>query len=329
MALDEISGKVNATAPAPKPAEQPAPPAPSAPVAPPRPPGAIPTMRTFENDLTRTMRGESVASVVIKESERRFQRGTPTPQAEKTNSILIAFSALLVFGGITLAGYFIYAQYTTPQTETTPVAATQSLIFSDISSKINIDQFPEGELSRRLRRKLSETNRKLGEVEEVVVTKTIPVPAENGETQPAREIRLNTTEFLATIAPTSPDGLRRSLGGNFMFGIYAGTKDEGFGFFTTEDQEKVYSELLDWEQRGMIRDLAPVFHNEQITLALEDGVFVDRLIKNVDTRVLLDETGATVLLYAFLNPTRLVIAGSEDAFVEVLRRYTTPRPVVR
>ena len=51
-----------------------------------------------------------------------------------------------------------------------------------------------------------------------------------------------------------------------------------------------------------------------------DGHFEDRIIMNKDVRVFVTDNGNILFLYSFIDNTKLVVAGSEDALKEILTR---------
>jgi hypothetical protein len=50
------------------------------------------------------------------------------------------------------------------------------------------------------------------------------------------------------------------------------------------------------------------------------GQFVDRIIKNKDVREYVSSDGHVLFLYSFINNSKLLIAGNEDALIEILAR---------
>lgn len=320
MPLEDFNAQVNTTAPAPQAPTPPTAPTEPAPLLPPVDLSAekMSAIRTFQGDLAGAMQGESLTSIAVKESMRRRRDGGEAPEEKKWTRMVVGASILFVILGLGLVTYFAVFRKT-DNTTVVGVKKAEPLIFSDDSIDVTSKQFQEGDIPSYARRALAETNRKIGAIENYFFY--------TGTTD-AKEL-LTAQLFLPKVGKTVPDGFVRSVDPFFMYGIYAGARNSGFLLLKTATQEKTYSELLSWEPRGMAQNLLPLLHEEKLPTDIESTPFSDLVVKNIDTRVLKDTEGNVVLLYAFVNPTTLVMAGSEDAFVEVLRRFTTPKPVVR
>ena len=53
--------------------------------------------------------------------------------------------------------------------------------------------------------------------------------------------------------------------------------------------------------------------------------FKDKVIRNVDTRVLVDARGKILLLYAFPDQKTLIITTNENTLTEIISRINTAR----
>lgn len=292
----------------------------------PKPLPRLSTLRTYQGDINSVVRGENISmtGIAVKERERQLKRGEETPEESRKTGLLIAISVLLVLLGTSAVSYVLFFRNTEEGTTPT-LRASQSLIFANTETQIDVTGLEDSAVARQIRRALTQS-RTLGTVEDLVLTtKTPGVDLEN----PDLITPLSTGEFFARTAPRSPSTFVRLLDSRYMYGIHGYGTNYGFLFFRTNDQENAYSELLSWEKSGMARDLLPLLREETDTTGISSPVFQDALIKNIDTRILKRDDGSIALIYAFLNPTNLVIAGSEETFGEVLRRFTTPRPVAR
>lgn len=284
------------------------------------------TLRTYQEDAQRVIRGEnlSLASMALKERARALERSeeAPTEDSHRTRNIILgSLSALLILGGIGAISYFVF--FRTTEEPTVVDTRIQSMIFADTDTVIDIKGSTGDAILKQIRRSFS-ASRTLGTVENVLLAeKTI---SETGE---GTTLGLSADQFFRFLVAKAPDAFARLLDGPYMYGIHGYAKNFGFILAETTNPERVYSELLSWEKTSLARDLIPLLREDIDLSATETTKFQDTLLKNVDARVLRNQNNEIILVYAFLTQERLLIAGSEETFVEVLRRFTTPRPVVR
>ena len=124
-----------------------------------------------------------------------------------------------------------------------------------------------------------------------------------------------------------------------MLGRYrTGGESKPFLILKTDSFENTFSSMLLWEET-MQNDLAPYFgtalqkiispsFSTETTLTpgvVVPRIFHDVIVKNIDTRLLRNDDGNTVLLYAFPNASTLIITTDEGTFFEVFRRLTTSK----
>jgi hypothetical protein len=106
-----------------------------------------------------------------------------------------------------------------------------------------------------------------------------------------------------------------------MLGLHKTTTNHPFILVTTTDYDNAYAGLLEWEKK-MVDDFFLMFSisvGGDKTYLLTKS-FQDTTIQNIDARILLDNSGGTVILYAFLNPKTILITDNEATFKEVLAR---------
>lgn len=314
-------------APPPQPAPEPAPPI----VAPtPQQQNAprISTIRTFRADLDAAVKGEnlSLATVAIKEAERRRRVGDETILATSgSNKILLASIGLVALGLAAFGIGFLYYRSTPPESVVT--STRQSLIFADEASTFDATTARSADIVAFAQRKLRTIDRKIGSIEEVILTQK----ASQLGAQGTEEIDLPLTgpEFVRSLGTAVPDGFARALAGEYLYGIHAWQQNHGFMLFKVSSYERAYQELLSWERRFFARDILPLLEENTSREGISEKPFKDAIIRNIDTRIVRDDAGTPILIYGFLNNENLLIAGSQETFIEVLSRFTTPRPVVR
>ena len=99
--------------------------------------------------------------------------------------------------------------------------------------------------------------------------------------------------------------------------------------FKTTYLHCAFAALHEWE-KNMAGDLYLILSGKPLRAQVRLGSFGDEIIKNIDTRVLRDADGQTLLIYSFLNSRDTIfITTNEATFNEVLTRFQTPHEVVQ
>ena len=116
-----------------------------------------------------------------------------------------------------------------------------------------------------------------------------------------------------------PPILLRSLRPDFMLGTHSFNKNQPFLVLKTDYYDNAFAGMLEWEGH-LTEDLLTLFGQENRVQELSQRKWGDMVIKNKDTRVLLDFDGNIALVYAFKDQRTLIITTSEDTLLEVSRR---------
>jgi hypothetical protein len=281
----------------------------------------ISSIRTFKGDVNNVVTNDRVSLVgmAMKEKERRERRNLPPADEKKSNVLLISAIVIFVLAGI-FAGilFFLSLRGSTNQTPQQE-AVVQSLLFADANKELNVTNLSADDVVSNLRKEMTDTQLRLGTVENIFFTTSI---ASSTSLAPV-------STFFDSIGASAPDGLVRSLDPNFMYGIHIFDKNKAFILLKTTSYEKSYAEMLDWEKNYMYDRLARALTTDATQGNLSAKPFGDEVVKNIDSRVLKDEAGNIIFLYAFLNRNYLVITTGVNTFSEVLSRFTTPKPVIR
>ncbi len=140
---------------------------------------------------------------------------------------------------------------------------------------------------------------------------------------------VTTSDFMYVLDPRAPGSFIRNLSEEMMFGAHTGTEGTSpFFIFKTKQFDTAFAGMIEWEQY-MSADLTPLFgtlvtRTKDTTLRTVDqtknATFVDETLRNVDVRILYDETGKERLLYAFINKNTIVITTSSAALIELIGR---------
>ena len=131
--------------------------------------------------------------------------------------------------------------------------------------------------------------------------------------------------FLSMFFADAPDAIQRSLDNNFMLGIYYDTAQKGHAFlvFKTNSFETSFAGMLAWE-KTLPQDLGLLIGSREGTSGFKDVV-----MRNKDTRTLLDRGREPVFLYSFIDRNTILIAPDKETFGNILDILNQPKHVTQ
>lgn len=286
-------------------------------------------LRTFKGDLEEIVKTEHVStvSVAAAEENRRAREVVEEETTEnkveqrerRTRVATIAISLMLVTLGLATGIYLYFLSQQKPtvaeQFNVTP------LIFVEQELEIPVDRIAGRNLGDTLRQKRDTLTLRLGNIAGFYFTTGV---AENKKLVDAQS-------FLKLLGISAPSQLTRTITPEFMLGVHVFDGNQGFLILQTDQYEGAFAGMLTFE-RSIMDDFYSFFGTpvrahlgEGTTTAAFNPVFKDKIIKNHDTRVLYDESGAMRLLYSFVDRGMLVITTNENTFAEILTRLQSKR----
>ncbi len=134
-------------------------------------------------------------------------------------------------------------------------------------------------------------------------TKMYPHVVDGLSTRPATSKEL--LEFLET---HFPQNVQRVLNDTLILGSITITKNEPFIVLSSYNFDLLFTGLLAWEPY-LYADLQPIFGNTPP----KHIEFIDAVRSNVPTRILYDDAGNEVLVYAFISKNTVVITSTSQA----------------
>ncbi|MBI5139899.1 MAG: hypothetical protein HZA94_00385 [Candidatus Vogelbacteria bacterium] len=283
-------------------------------------------VRTLRADMENLIRTNNISlvSMAIKEEERRRQNLESKKIGSKTNLTIIIISTLLILATV-IIGIYLYLDKTgmipsIPDIISPGRNQPKGIIPTETTKEIDITgKLSDEVVSRVIRDEVRyPENLLIGRTENLLLTKKV-----DGVTR-----YLTLPEFFTAINAIPPDQLARSLSSEFMFGVLSSEDNAGFLIVTTDSYNSAFGGLLEWEKRGMAKDLYQVLTTIKPEQEMLSKPFEDLTVKNIGTRILKDKAGTIRLVYAFLDATKtIVIAGSKETFLDALSRFQSPKPV--
>ena len=274
-------------------------------------------IRTFQSDIAQEIKGKqtSVVQIALAEAKKREREDAFAKEesaGSRKNIILISLSAILFFAALGVIGYLLWPS--APQQSASLPAADRPIIIADSTKQLPIDNLDRSGLVAALQKEVSGDRDSLGSVSMIVPTKS-------GAAGPEA---VDATTFMQLFAEGIPDGLARSLGTNFVFGIHVFQKNEPYLILKTDSYQSAFAGMLEWETR-MPYDLADVFipAASRSTTLNSTIQFRDEIVSNHDVRALVDSASLqTVLLYSFVDKNTLVITTNERTLQEISDRIS-------
>ena len=286
--------------------------------------GFIGPLRTYRDDIAQMVQkgGASYLSMATAEYAKRRTFGMPVPKAKR--NMLLVGSAVLIAGGLVVAGILFFLQ---PKEETlAPGLPLAPLIFAEERGEVNATNLDRMRLLGSLRNARQLVQQKIGSIAYLYLTKNIA-----GGKQ-----LMTASEFLRIIEARVPASFLRSLENNFMFGYHEANGNQPFLILNTTSYGEGYAGMLAWEPYLRL-DLSPVFTSAAVsgegtvtststpTTSIGGDRFRDRVIKNKDARILFNPDGSILLLYTLLDQQTIIITTNEVTFNEISARLVTSR----
>ncbi|MDP3989461.1 MAG: hypothetical protein Q8P93_04470 [bacterium] len=286
---------------------------------------SLPKMRTYRSDVNSvvTERGISAADIALAEQRRRYGqlKNVSTERPDSYVGTIILIVLLFAIGG---AAFFVGYKTLQPSPAVVmPGVARTSLIVSETDEEIEITSRSAADIREQIRARLTGADITLASVREYFFTTTRTL------TDGPVKLYISTPLFFGAINSSIPSDLLRNLVDTFMYGVFSFDGNRGFLIVQPTSLSIAFASMLEWEDNGLIRDLAPLLTPKQIT---QDDIFApfqDGVISNQDVRIAYDPQGNEVLMYSLTSQNLLVVATDRVTFGEVMARLNTPAPVSR
>lgn len=280
---------------------------------------AAPTMRTYGRDVEGLLKEERITKtqVVMAEEERRESRGEVRTTHDDDSSHLTIIIIVLVFVlalGLGVGAYVLIG--TTPTQEAEGGGAAQAEK-TERMLEIDITGSPREQI-------LADTA--------VAYSKTTFTPNESrviaftiiGQDKKIRDA--TSLELLTALAATNiPEALLRSVLPGVTLTVEGRTISDpliGYLALTSRSYANSAASMLEWEG-AMANDLIPLLDPKfkRTRLAeLYGRPWSDMRVSGIDTRIMKDADNQVVIAYAFIDKTRIIIAGNEMVLGSVISR---------
>lgn len=277
-------------------------------------------IRTYASDLAEVMRTKqgSVVKIALAEQERRSAEEANRSPTSKKNILLAGGALGLIAVGILI---FFLTNSGTPQ-GTVPITDTggvlPSLLSTDTDKDLDVTGLNADNVMQAVARELANATPKLNTIERVILTEKIGTGSRT----------VTTGRLFEASGANVPKPLLRSFDMYPTIGIHAFDGNGLFFLFHLDSYTTGFSGMLAWEIT-LFEDMYQYFGITAVgdRADIASAKWVDKVIKNQDTRALLDQKGNAVLYYTFLGEDKslLLIASKESTLGEVVNRLYAPK----
>ncbi|MBI5134584.1 MAG: hypothetical protein HZA81_04370 [Candidatus Taylorbacteria bacterium] len=278
---------------------------------------SIKPLRTFKSDAEEAIRYQNVSTVDIAvAAEKKRQESTPIEYDEEKRSspkafILGAFALIALIG----AGWyywFLTSQESAPQEAATAIQIRTLIPYSK-AAVVTLEA--ESDPLALISAKLAVSNPGLGNVYALI-------PVESAGAATAAPV---SSVFAQTKMPSR---LARSLGGEYMLGLYVYDSESPFILLKNTFFQNAFAGMLEWEKE-MRNDLLSFIRipRPEETITPETDRFEDMVVSNVDARALKNKNGEVILVYAFADKDTIALTTSVNSLKYLLDRILAVRTI--
>jgi hypothetical protein len=314
-------------------------------------------VKTYQDAIAEALRSQEMSSAGMLMAEQKKRDNLEQERAEQTianpkNKILMVVSIVLIISALTLIAFAII-KANQKQPEETGFVMKSKYFITEKMVEVSSSQLARNTFLRIQQAATESLNN--NEIAHLVLTKEI-----KADPNSAFEIRVkapyNTEDLLSLLTARAPENIRKVLDSEFLLGVHKVVQNEMFLLFRVTNYENAYSGMLAWET-ALARDMEPLFSTQiakarittteevfdattketststattsipQFTQKTIDNtrVWNDRVIRNTDTRALLDENGRVVFFYSIIDKEYVFFGSNESTFGEVMRRVRSAK----
>lgn len=275
------------------------------------------TLRTFQSDLADTIKsGEgSIIKIAMAENRKKERERANIDPTTLRNRFFLWGGIFIAVLAVIALGYVGYSKLPKTVQVIRNQSNTPTIITTDTIKGLNVTNLSRDNVRNMIGSEYTNAQQTINTIEQVVLF------TQTEQTQPQH--LLTTEEFFKSLESSIPPQLLRSLDPVFTIGIFAYNGSGLFLAFKTNSYTTAFAGMLDWEN-SIFDEFYKIFAFNAEGSKLFSARFKDMVIKNQDTRALVDDDGKPVLFYTFLGEDKsiVVLTNNQDTLQEVVNRLT-------
>ena len=281
------------------------------------------SIRTYEKDASDALKNQnsSLGSIFIAEQKKREIFETKEEKRDYKKWFYIAGGIILLVLALSAVVYAIFKVFPKEDDNisNSPILTNKIVV---ANKEINIDttNLSSVEIQKELQKIGINSKEALGEV---LVINLVASTTES----------IKASELITKLSWRMPKSLTRVLENDYAFGIHSFENNTPFIVFKVSSYEQAFGGMFLWE-RDMVSDLSIFFdipEKDSVVLGASTSTppntseaFVDRVVKNKDTRMIVRD-GNPILLYSFVDRCTLIITTNENTFKEIMTHLSAGR----
>ncbi len=288
--------------------------------------GAVDTYRTLQTDFGQEVatKGLTMTKIVLEEEARRRLATLPREgSGSKKSWVIGGISILFILLGV--AALYGTIQLNNPKTIAVASLSINSIAFADDHVELPTTNTTSEALAQAINKILVTPQASETIINIYPTAKTIV----DGRQQTHL---LTALETLTAFGITTPISFYHFLEPKVMLGIVGtphASTSAPFFIFKTRSFENTFDALLR-DEKTIIGNLLQPFVTKEVSRAIYSTTFKDKLINNIDTRIITTATSTSpIAVYGFMDRSTVVVTTNESAFLTILRAYQTPRPAMQ
>lgn len=273
-------------------------------------------LRTYAKDLGESVvsqKGGIIKMAITDEAKREAEEKNISFGSAKNKLFLIGSIALIIAGIASI--FFLWPKN---QAVVMPAVSGQNqpIIFSDSSKIIDITGLPKEKILQNIQNEVGNARIPANTVENMVI----------GQTTAGVKYIVQTKQFFSAIGSAIPPELLQTLDSKFMLGIHASNGNQPFILLNTNSFNDAYQGMLTWEDR-LFDDVYLMFHIDvsDDRMQLFNKKFEDGIMENKNARIIKDDTGNIILMYAFLSNQTIAITTNANTLGELINRLNAQK----
>ncbi|MCK5285686.1 MAG: hypothetical protein KAJ58_00450 [Candidatus Pacebacteria bacterium] len=280
-------------------------------------------VRTYQNDLVNVIKTKkiSMTQAVMMEKEHKdtnlLKKFSKIKKSTKKNIYLSILSIILVISGISVV-FFVYYYKPIPVIKIDEIEL-KSFIDSEYQKEVFLEKSNVLKLTSLIKTELGKTNLPIGSLLHLYLT-----DKHLKENNIVGKKLLTTDDLFFLLEARVSETFLRFIDLEFMYGYYSSLDVYPFLILKTRSFDNIFPEILKWE-KNLIEDLRPIFIEENPAipsseLRTREFEFKDLVIKNKDTRAILNNSGEIIFIYSFVDKNTIVITTDKNVLQEISNR---------
>jgi len=290
------------------------------------PQSRLSSIHTLTDDLNEAIREKGLtAARLVQANSAVLSEEEKTISWQKT--LVLTLSFILVLAGLTAVSWSLWQRV--EQSRAPAQLIHDSLIFADEHIAIDLKNKSAEQVKQEIIAAIIPSEIMIFTREKIKDLYFVYEESKNTDKGLVIEKKIAGPALFATSTGLSiTDDFLRFLKPDFMLGVYLGPRTEVFYIFKTNSYKNSADALLH-NENDIVSQLLSPFVGTEITTKIKLIPFQDKMFKNRDTRIVIDQDNTTLALYAWLDKNTIAVAPNEFVLEKILNSFLTPKPVVK